>query len=209
MANNMKAVLGFLVDQCKLWALMQKQNKLLDFHNRILIELLILQYWIRSILWKIIRVLLLFINSFAFAGNAELYSKVGVPFVIGTTGGDRDLLYKTVEDSKNYAVISPQMGKQVNHNSGNLEKFSICHVYSCILSSLCCYTFSFRLLLFLQLWKLWQSNFLEPFLGIPYRYLFCCIYILLLWEGFVRNIIILAHPLNCLYYFLGKIVLKV
>ncbi|WJX92567.1 4-hydroxy-tetrahydrodipicolinate reductase 2, chloroplastic [Trifolium repens] len=46
-------------------------------------------------------------------GNAELYSKVGVPFVIGTTGGDRDLLYKTVEDSKNYAVISPQMGKQV------------------------------------------------------------------------------------------------
>ncbi|KAJ1429539.1 hypothetical protein SESBI_08311 [Sesbania bispinosa] len=46
-------------------------------------------------------------------GNAELYSKVGVPFVMGTTGGDRDLLYKTVQDSKNYAVISPQMGKQV------------------------------------------------------------------------------------------------
>ncbi|XP_027335507.1 4-hydroxy-tetrahydrodipicolinate reductase 2, chloroplastic-like [Abrus precatorius] len=46
-------------------------------------------------------------------GNAELYSKVGVPFVMGTTGGDRDLLYKTVEDSKIYAVISPQMGKQV------------------------------------------------------------------------------------------------
>ncbi|CAI0473583.1 unnamed protein product [Linum tenue] len=45
--------------------------------------------------------------------NAETYCKVGVPFVIGTTGGDRDRLYKTVEDSKNYAVISPQMGKQV------------------------------------------------------------------------------------------------
>ncbi|KAL5576043.1 hypothetical protein UlMin_017742 [Ulmus minor] len=45
--------------------------------------------------------------------NAELYSKVGVPFVMGTTGGDRDRLYKTVEDSKVYAVISPQMGKQV------------------------------------------------------------------------------------------------
>ncbi|MCL7029122.1 hypothetical protein MKW94_017339 [Papaver nudicaule] len=45
--------------------------------------------------------------------NAELYSKVGVPFVMGTTGGDRELLYKTVEDSKVYAVISPQMGKQV------------------------------------------------------------------------------------------------
>ncbi|PPD85358.1 hypothetical protein GOBAR_DD17704 [Gossypium barbadense] len=45
--------------------------------------------------------------------NAELYGKVGVPFVMGTTGGDRDQLYKTVEESKVYAVISPQMGKQV------------------------------------------------------------------------------------------------
>lgn len=45
--------------------------------------------------------------------NVALYCKVGVPFVIGTTGGDRDLLYKTVADSNVYAVISPQMGKQV------------------------------------------------------------------------------------------------
>ncbi|WMV11871.1 hypothetical protein MTR67_005256 [Solanum verrucosum] len=45
--------------------------------------------------------------------NAELYCKVGVPFVMGTTGGDREKLYKTVADSKVYAVISPQMGKQV------------------------------------------------------------------------------------------------
>ncbi|KAJ7951257.1 4-hydroxy-tetrahydrodipicolinate reductase 2, chloroplastic-like [Quillaja saponaria] len=45
--------------------------------------------------------------------NAELYCNVGVPFVMGTTGGDRDQLRKTVEDSKAYAVISPQMGKQV------------------------------------------------------------------------------------------------
>ncbi|CAH9131431.1 unnamed protein product [Cuscuta epithymum] len=45
--------------------------------------------------------------------NAELYCNVGVPFVMGTTGGDRERLYKTVTDSSNYAVISPQMGKQV------------------------------------------------------------------------------------------------
>ncbi|KAG8479665.1 hypothetical protein CXB51_029454 [Gossypium anomalum] len=32
---------------------------------------------------------------------------------MGTTGGDRDRLYKTVEESRVYAVISPQMGKQV------------------------------------------------------------------------------------------------
>ncbi|KAL6970892.1 4-hydroxy-tetrahydrodipicolinate reductase 2, chloroplastic [Sarracenia purpurea var. burkii] len=45
--------------------------------------------------------------------NADVYCRVGVPFVMGTTGGDRERLFKTVEDSKVYAVISPQMGKQV------------------------------------------------------------------------------------------------
>ncbi|TVU30187.1 hypothetical protein EJB05_21797 [Eragrostis curvula] len=45
--------------------------------------------------------------------NAELYCKMGLPFVMGTTGGDRQLLKKTVQDSNTYAVISPQMGKQV------------------------------------------------------------------------------------------------
>ncbi|TVT99213.1 hypothetical protein EJB05_55428, partial [Eragrostis curvula] len=45
--------------------------------------------------------------------NAELYCKMGLPFVMGTTGGDRQLLKKTVQDSNIYAVISPQMGKQV------------------------------------------------------------------------------------------------
>ncbi|PUZ41954.1 hypothetical protein GQ55_9G544400 [Panicum hallii var. hallii] len=45
--------------------------------------------------------------------NAELYCKLGLPFVMGTTGGNQQLLYKSVQDSKNYALISPQMGKQV------------------------------------------------------------------------------------------------
>ncbi|KAG9446730.1 hypothetical protein H6P81_012858 [Aristolochia fimbriata] len=45
--------------------------------------------------------------------NADLYCKLGVPFVMGTTGGDRERLYKTVQDASTYAVISPQMGKQV------------------------------------------------------------------------------------------------
>ncbi|MGV7994857.1 hypothetical protein PJP12_29750, partial [Mycobacterium kansasii] len=48
-----------------------------------------------------------------FAANAELYCKIGVPFVMGTTGGDRQKLYKMVKDAKVYAVISPQMGKEV------------------------------------------------------------------------------------------------
>ncbi|XP_058072908.1 4-hydroxy-tetrahydrodipicolinate reductase 2, chloroplastic-like isoform X2 [Magnolia sinica] len=55
--------------------------------------------------------------------NAELYCKIGVPFVMGTTGGDRQKLYKTVEDAKVYAVISPQMGKQVmeSHQASKLD----------------------------------------------------------------------------------------
>lgn len=32
---------------------------------------------------------------------------------MGTTGGDRVRLHETVENSNVYAVISPQMGKQV------------------------------------------------------------------------------------------------
>uniref|UniRef100_A0A0A9DQQ2 Dihydrodipicolinate reductase n=1 Tax=Arundo donax TaxID=35708 RepID=A0A0A9DQQ2_ARUDO len=48
-----------------------------------------------------------------YAVNADLYCKLGLPFVMGTTGGDKQLLYKSVQDSKNYALISPQMGKQV------------------------------------------------------------------------------------------------
>lgn len=74
---------------------------------------------------KILMLLVLFMNSFLYVGNGELYCKVGVPFVMGTTGGDRDLLYKTVEDSKNYAVISPQMGKQVIIFLENLDQFSV------------------------------------------------------------------------------------
>ncbi|KAL6867466.1 hypothetical protein ACP4OV_015490 [Aristida adscensionis] len=45
--------------------------------------------------------------------NADIYCKLGLPFVMGTTGGDKKSLYKSVQDSKNYALISPQMGKQV------------------------------------------------------------------------------------------------
>jgi hypothetical protein len=46
-----------------------------------------------------------------YAANAELYCKLGLPFVTGTTGGNKHLLYKSVQDSKCYALISPQMDK--------------------------------------------------------------------------------------------------
>ena len=46
-------------------------------------------------------------------GNAEFYCQHNLPFVMGTTGGDRQLLEKTVSDSSNAAVIAPNMAKQI------------------------------------------------------------------------------------------------
>jgi len=45
--------------------------------------------------------------------NAELYCKLGIPFVMGTTGGDREALMKVVEESGTYALIAPNMCKQI------------------------------------------------------------------------------------------------
>mmetsp|Transcript_16129 Transcript_16129/g.22278 ORF Transcript_16129/g.22278 Transcript_16129/m.22278 type:complete len:356 (+) Transcript_16129:106-1173(+) len=45
--------------------------------------------------------------------NAEFYIKHQTPFVMGTTGGDREKLLKDVKEAGLYAVIAPQMGKQV------------------------------------------------------------------------------------------------
>ncbi|MFW6428529.1 MAG: dihydrodipicolinate reductase [Desulfosalsimonas sp.] len=45
--------------------------------------------------------------------NAQFYCKNRIPFVMGTTGGDRDLLRKTVENSETCAVIAPNMAKQI------------------------------------------------------------------------------------------------
>ena len=99
--------------------------------------------------------------------NAELYGKVGVPFVMGTTGGDTDLLYKTVEDSKVYAVISPQMGKQVIANifigSNTITTLGVSLPY---LNTLSCMT---RLLHFFRPWNTWRRNFLELSLVIQCR----------------------------------------
>lgn len=54
-----------------------------------------------------------FSHPSAVNSNAELYCSLGVPFVMGTTGGDRELLKKTVERSGTCAVIAPNMAKQI------------------------------------------------------------------------------------------------
>lgn len=45
--------------------------------------------------------------------NAEFYCRNSVPFVMGTTGGDREALIRDTKASGNYAVIAPNMGKQI------------------------------------------------------------------------------------------------
>ncbi len=47
------------------------------------------------------------------ADNVEFYAHNGVPFVVGTTGGDREKLLADAQSAGCYAVIAPQMGKQV------------------------------------------------------------------------------------------------
>eukprot|EP01026_Neomeris_dumetosa_P007882 TRINITY_DN12447_c0_g3_i1.p1 TRINITY_DN12447_c0_g3~~TRINITY_DN12447_c0_g3_i1.p1 ORF type:complete len:324 (-),score=38.12 TRINITY_DN12447_c0_g3_i1:324-1295(-) len=45
--------------------------------------------------------------------NAQFYIQNRLPFVMGTTGGDRERLISESESAGIYAVIAPQMGKQV------------------------------------------------------------------------------------------------
>ena len=45
--------------------------------------------------------------------NAEFYCKFNLPFVMGTTGGDRKQLEDTVVSSSIAAVIAPNMAKQI------------------------------------------------------------------------------------------------
>mmetsp|Transcript_27419 Transcript_27419/g.41513 ORF Transcript_27419/g.41513 Transcript_27419/m.41513 type:complete len:330 (-) Transcript_27419:139-1128(-) len=47
----------------------------------------------------------------ALNSNAEFYVKNNIPFVMGTTGGDREKLLKDCES--HFSVIAPNMGKQI------------------------------------------------------------------------------------------------
>ncbi len=54
-----------------------------------------------------------FTHPSAVNDNAEFYCKRGLPFVMGTTGGDRERLIRTVRNSRTCAVIAPNMAKQI------------------------------------------------------------------------------------------------
>lgn len=56
--------------------------------------------------------------------NAELYCKYGIPFVMGTTGGDRKALEQAVIDSGNIAVIAPNMALPIVALQAFMDDFS-------------------------------------------------------------------------------------
>ena len=45
--------------------------------------------------------------------NARFYCNHNLPFVMGTTGGDRLQLKRSVKDSDTIAIIAPNMAKQI------------------------------------------------------------------------------------------------
>ncbi len=54
-----------------------------------------------------------FTHPAAVNSNARFYCEHSIPFVMGTTGGDREALLTTVENSGVAAVIAPNMAKQI------------------------------------------------------------------------------------------------
>lgn len=62
-----------------------------------------------------------FTHPSAVNSNANFYAKNDMPFVMGTTGGDREQLMKDMEDAKAFAVIAPNMGKQIVALQAGLE----------------------------------------------------------------------------------------
>jgi len=54
-----------------------------------------------------------FTHPTAVNSNALFYTQNRIPFVMGTTGGDRDKLEQTVKQASTPAVIAPNMAKQI------------------------------------------------------------------------------------------------
>ena len=62
-----------------------------------------------------------FTHPSAVNANGLFYVKHNIPFVMGTTGGDREKLLADVEAGKHFAVIAPNMGKQIVAMQAALE----------------------------------------------------------------------------------------
>jgi 4-hydroxy-tetrahydrodipicolinate reductase len=56
--------------------------------------------------------------------NGVFYAENKLPFVMGTTGGDRDQLMADMESRTAFAVIAPNMGKQIVAMQAGLEELA-------------------------------------------------------------------------------------
>jgi len=65
-----------------------------------------------------------FTHPSAVNSNADIYAGSQCPFVMGTTGGDREKLMKVTNDSETYAVIAPNMCKQIVAFQATMEKMA-------------------------------------------------------------------------------------
>lgn len=65
-----------------------------------------------------------FTHPSAVAPNSELYCRLALPFVMGTTGGDRERLHKLVGDSGLFALIAPNMCKQIVAFQATMESMA-------------------------------------------------------------------------------------
>ena len=56
--------------------------------------------------------------------NGVFYAENKLPFVMGTTGGDREQLMSDMESRDAFAVIAPNMGKQIVAMQAGLEELA-------------------------------------------------------------------------------------
>mmetsp|Transcript_9479 Transcript_9479/g.29382 ORF Transcript_9479/g.29382 Transcript_9479/m.29382 type:complete len:286 (-) Transcript_9479:90-947(-) len=56
--------------------------------------------------------------------NVDIYTAQKCPFVIGTTGGDRAKMMKVTEESGTYAVVAPNMCKQIVAFQATMDKMA-------------------------------------------------------------------------------------
>ncbi len=62
--------------------------------------------------------------------NVDFYCRQRIPFVMGTTGGDRSALERRVRDSEIVAVIAPNMATQIVALQAFMEEYARLHSYS-------------------------------------------------------------------------------
>ena len=60
----------------------------------------------------------------AILGNIQTYTNAGVSFVMGTTGGDEQAIRAIFEKGANYAVIAPNMAKQIVALQSGLQEMA-------------------------------------------------------------------------------------